>query len=79
MGDHTLKVPMSLFRKNRDRLVARLRETPDVPASGAVVLLQGGTEVPFNDTDINHEFRQVTQARKNIPGVFFILRKIVIV
>ncbi|XP_043278048.1 xaa-Pro dipeptidase isoform X2 [Venturia canescens] len=58
MGDHTLKVPMSLFRKNRDRLIARLRETPDVPAAGAVVLLQGGSEVPFNDTDINHEFRQ---------------------
>ena len=58
-GEHTLRVPMSLFRKNRERLVERLRKTPGVPALGAVVLLQGGEEVPFNDTDINYDFRQV--------------------
>ncbi|XP_063982498.1 xaa-Pro dipeptidase isoform X5 [Diachasmimorpha longicaudata] len=56
-GQHTLRVPMSLFRGNRDRLIESLRKTPQVPEN-AFVVLQGGDEVPFNDTDINYEFRQ---------------------
>lgn len=54
----TLKVPMSLFRDNRQRLVSRLRANGKVPAAGTFVVLQGGEEVPFNDTDINWPFRQ---------------------
>ncbi|XP_011869675.1 PREDICTED: xaa-Pro dipeptidase isoform X2 [Vollenhovia emeryi] len=57
----TLKVPMSLFCKNRERLAARIRErcipranTPE----GFFVVLQGGVDVPFNDTDVNFVFRQ---------------------
>ncbi|XP_032681047.1 xaa-Pro dipeptidase isoform X1 [Odontomachus brunneus] len=54
----TLKVPMSLFRDNRERLVSRLRANSQVSASGTFVVLQGGEDVPFNDTDINWPFRQ---------------------
>ncbi|XP_048509975.1 xaa-Pro dipeptidase isoform X2 [Athalia rosae] len=57
-GEHTLRVPMSLFRENRERLVARLRANPNVPNKGAFVVLQGGSEIPFNDTDICWPFRQ---------------------
>ncbi|XP_031784394.1 xaa-Pro dipeptidase isoform X2 [Nasonia vitripennis] len=57
-GDHTLKVPMSLFAENRARLVARLRANPKVTKAGSFVLLQGGVDVPFNDTDVDWPFRQ---------------------
>ncbi|KAJ8673740.1 hypothetical protein QAD02_005002, partial [Eretmocerus hayati] len=64
-GEHTLKVPMSLFAENRRRLIDRLRSNPKLQqrfANGSktssFVLLQGGDEVPFNDTDISWPFRQ---------------------
>ncbi|KAI4488666.1 hypothetical protein M0802_011374 [Mischocyttarus mexicanus] len=57
-GDHTLKVPMSLFRENRERLIARLKRNTDLTAAKAFVVLQGGIEIPFNDTDTNWPFRQ---------------------
>ncbi|XP_018343573.1 PREDICTED: uncharacterized protein LOC108749400 [Trachymyrmex septentrionalis] len=56
----TLKVPMSLFCDNRQRLVSRLKAKPNetrwIP--GTFIVLQGGVEVPFNDTDIQWPFRQ---------------------
>ncbi|XP_053984440.1 xaa-Pro dipeptidase [Hylaeus volcanicus] len=57
-GDHTLKVPMSLFQNNRKRLITRLRTNTKTPIEGSFVILQGGIEVPFNDTDITWPFRQ---------------------
>ncbi|KAK2581033.1 hypothetical protein KPH14_006080 [Odynerus spinipes] len=57
-GDHTLKVPMSLFRENRERLLARLKKKTELSAAKTFVVLQGGVEIPFNDTDINWPFRQ---------------------
>ncbi|XP_077278306.1 dipeptidase C isoform X1 [Temnothorax americanus] len=56
----TMKVSMSLFHKNRQRLVRRLQtKTGRVyPLPDFYVILQGGVEVPFNDTDINWPFRQ---------------------
>lgn len=66
-GDHTITVPKTLFRDNRTRLAHRLRETAGVPGEGGFVLLQGGEDVPFNDTDINYEFRQVC-----FPPVFIL-------
>ncbi|KAL6265645.1 hypothetical protein P5V15_002437 [Pogonomyrmex californicus] len=56
-GD-TLKVPMSLFRDNRERLISRLRAKCE-SAMGTFVVLQGGVDVPFNDTDVNWPFRQI--------------------
>ncbi|KAK0181548.1 hypothetical protein PV327_003824 [Microctonus hyperodae] len=57
-GEHTLRVPMSLFHGNRTRLVDRMRGTTGVPANGGFVVLKGGEDVPFNDTDVDYEFRQ---------------------
>nr|XP_012227155.1 PREDICTED: xaa-Pro dipeptidase isoform X1 [Linepithema humile] len=56
--NETLKVPMSLFRDNRQRLVSRLHANSEVSATGTFVVLQGGLDVPFNDTDVNWPFRQ---------------------
>ncbi|XP_066259929.1 xaa-Pro dipeptidase [Euwallacea similis] len=55
MGAHTLPVPVDLFALNRRRLVEALKEK----ALDSIVLLQGGDEVPFYDTDITYNtFRQ---------------------
>ncbi|XP_078038424.1 dipeptidase C [Augochlora pura] len=57
-GDHTLKVPMSLFQNNRKRLVDRINSKTNTPTAGSFILLQSGSEIPFNDTDIKWPFRQ---------------------
>ncbi|XP_043589455.1 xaa-Pro dipeptidase isoform X3 [Bombus pyrosoma] len=57
-GNLTLKVPMSLFQNNRKRLVARINSNTKVPTTGTFIILEGGVEIPFNDTDICWPFRQ---------------------
>ncbi|KOB72794.1 Xaa-pro dipeptidase, partial [Operophtera brumata] len=70
MGPGTLQVPLSLFAKNRERLAEKLK-------SGQVVVLQGGDEVSFYDTDVQYNtFRQsyftwVCGVRE--PGCYFAL------
>ncbi|BFZ20614.1 hypothetical protein BsWGS_23653 [Bradybaena similaris] len=56
-GEHTLEIPMELFKQNRGRLCERLRGTGKVPA-GAIVLLQGGVAETRNDSDHELLFRQ---------------------
>ncbi|XP_043473279.1 xaa-Pro dipeptidase isoform X2 [Leptopilina heterotoma] len=55
-GEHTLKVPMELFANNRKRLVERLGKKITKP--GTFIVLQGGTEVPYDDTDVSWPFKQ---------------------
>ncbi|XP_029043596.2 xaa-Pro dipeptidase isoform X1 [Osmia bicornis bicornis] len=57
-GNRTLKVPMSLFQNNRKRLVARIKAKAGSQVAGSYIVLQGGVEIAFNDTDINWPFRQ---------------------
>ena len=59
MGLETLKVPMSLYALNRERLVAKLRARDDVPSEGAVVLLEGGKQETRHCSDHEPVFRQV--------------------
>ncbi|XP_065166338.1 xaa-Pro dipeptidase [Atheta coriaria] len=55
MGGDTHQVPLELFALNRKRLVDRLR----AGNGKSIVVLQGGDEVPFYDTDTTyHVFRQ---------------------
>lgn len=57
MGGDTHQVPLELFALNRKRLVDRLR----AGNGKSIVVLQGGDEVPFYDTDTTyHVFRQVS-------------------
>lgn len=58
MGRDTYGVPLSLFHENRTRLAAALKKTGKLP-NNSFVLLQGGDNVSFNDTDVDHLFRQV--------------------
>lgn len=53
MGPGTLDVPLSLFAKNRSRLANSLKK-------GQMVVLQGGDDLSFYDTDVQYVFRQVT-------------------
>lgn len=57
MGPQTEEVPLILFFENRNRLVRKLQEIN----KNSFVLLQGGTEVSFYDTDTTYNiFRQVS-------------------
>lgn len=56
MGPGTHPVPLKLFETNRNRLVERLR-LKNAPKK-SIVLLQGGDDVPFYDTDTTYLFRQ---------------------
>lgn len=60
-GNHTLKVPMSLFQNNRKRLIKRIKANKKVSDTGTFIILEGGVEIPFNDTDIHWPFRQVSK------------------
>lgn len=57
MGPGTHVIPVDLFEQNRKRLADRLRAREGL--GNAIVLLQGGSEIPFYDTDTTYIFRQV--------------------
>ncbi|XP_004527355.1 xaa-Pro dipeptidase [Ceratitis capitata] len=57
MGPKTLPVLMSLFQKNRQKVCAALKEHKSVKDK-SYVLLAGGDDVSFNDTDVSYLFRQ---------------------
>ncbi|XP_014238633.1 xaa-Pro dipeptidase isoform X4 [Trichogramma pretiosum] len=58
-GEHTMRVPMSLFADNRKRLIDRLRtKHPRATEPGSVVLLKGGDEVSLYCTDVSWPFKQ---------------------
>jgi Xaa-Pro dipeptidase len=59
-GLETHKVPMALYRQNRERLVARLEKSAGAASAlaGGVVLLRGGRAKTRHETDHEHLFRQ---------------------
>lgn len=78
MGDHTMKVPMALFKQNRQRLVAKLRECKEVPA-GAIVVLQGGDSNQRYCSDVDFApFRQVQHGHLCTMSLHFIVEIITI-
>nr|XP_045616728.1 xaa-Pro dipeptidase-like isoform X1 [Procambarus clarkii] len=58
MGEHTLRVPMTLHAENRQRLLKRL--VKHNPAPRSVVLLQGGEDTTRYSADADIIFRQET-------------------
>lgn len=59
MGPNTHSIPMTLFRENRDRVMAELRKIPALEGKQALVVLQGGDNISLYDTDVDYVFRQV--------------------
>ncbi|KAK2155994.1 hypothetical protein LSH36_224g03011 [Paralvinella palmiformis] len=58
LGEHTLKVPMALFKDNRRRLIERLKLSPKF-TNRAMILLQGGDSHQRYCTDVDiAPFRQ---------------------
>lgn len=55
MGPGTLKVPLALFELNRNRLIKRLQAKE---LGNVVVVLQGGNDFPYYDTDVGFVFKQ---------------------
>ncbi|XP_076064979.1 xaa-Pro dipeptidase-like [Oratosquilla oratoria] len=56
MGEHTLRVPMTLHKENRSRLSAALQKNG--VAKGSWVILQGGEDSSRYSSDMEHIFRQ---------------------
>lgn len=59
MGVNTHKIPMSLFAENRTKVCSAL-QNQSCSLKNCVILLQGGEEVPWNDTDVSYVFKQVS-------------------
>lgn len=59
MGPNTHSVPVSMFKDNRERVVAELKKHSDV-TNNAYVLLQGGDSINLYNTDVEYVFRQVS-------------------
>ncbi|XP_063698867.1 xaa-Pro dipeptidase [Culicoides brevitarsis] len=57
MGKHTLKVPMTLFKENRAKLIGELKKVNRLD-NKALVLLEGGDSLSLYDTDVDYVFRQ---------------------
>ncbi|KAI4468929.1 xaa-pro aminopeptidase 3 [Holotrichia oblita] len=55
IGKDNHKVPLELFALNRKRLSDKLKEQK---LGNAIVILQGGKDKSFYDTDVNYVFRQ---------------------
>lgn len=60
VGQHTLSIPMSMFKENREKVVNALKASGKVskPAD-TYILLQGGESLSLYDTDVDYVFRQV--------------------
>ncbi|KAF2899127.1 hypothetical protein ILUMI_07048 [Ignelater luminosus] len=61
LGQGTYEIPAELFSLNRKRLVDRLK--PLIPHGKAIVVLQGGKELPIYDSDMAYIFRQESYFR----------------
>jgi len=57
LGDHTLEVPFTLNKKNRDRLCERLKKNKDYE-KGSIVVLEGGDSKTRYSSDTEIVFRQ---------------------
>lgn len=72
MGPGTLEIPLELFDLNRKRVAEKIRTKCPIKS---IILLQGGDEVPFYDTDTSyHVFRQVFLKRLKKSRFFFKFR-----
>ena len=59
MGHQTLEIPMSLFKENRTKVINELRKDERLAGKKAMILLEGGDNISFYDTDVDYVFRQV--------------------
>lgn len=56
MGPDTMAIPMEMFRENRAKVCNALQPTT---ASNSVILLEGGSDISWYDTDVDYVFKQV--------------------
>lgn len=67
MGPNTHSVPVTMFKDNRERVMAELRKHNDVN-DNAFVLLQGGDSINLYNTDVEYVFRQVSFCLFELAG-----------
>lgn len=65
MGPGTHAIPVSLFRDNRLRVCDTLKKIPNVGDAFTFILLEGGSQIPLYNTDVEYLFRQVNYILPN--------------
>lgn len=60
MGPDTMAIPMEMFRENRAKVCDALLKPATAPNS--VILLEGGSDISWYDTDVDYVFKQVATA-----------------
>lgn len=56
MGPDTLQIPMEMFQENRAKVCNAIK--PSV-APNSIILLEGGQDISWYDTDVSYNFKQV--------------------
>lgn len=56
MGPDTLAIPMEMFQENRAKVCEAMNK---VTTLDSVILLEGGSDLSWYDTDVEHVFKQV--------------------
>lgn len=56
MGPETLRIPMEMFKENRAKVCNAMER---VSTKNSIILLEGGSDLSWYDTDVDHVFKQV--------------------
>lgn len=59
MGPDTLAIPMEMFRESRAKVCDALKSAT---TRDSAILLEGGSDLSWYDTDVDHVFKQVWRA-----------------
>lgn len=58
MGPDTLQIPMEMFQENRAKVCNALQSSA---AAKSAILLEGGQDISWYDTDVSYNFKQVCE------------------
>lgn len=56
MGPETLRISMDMFKENRAKVCAAMNPATTLDS---IILLEGGSDISWYDTDVDHVFKQV--------------------
>lgn len=57
MGPETMAVPMGMFKENRTKVCDAMQSSTTLDS---VILLEGGDNISWYDTDVDYQFKQVS-------------------
>lgn len=66
MGPETLRIPMEMFKENRTKVCKAMEP---VSPRNSIILLEGGSDISWYDTDVDHVFKQVNNEEIKQPEI----------